>query len=143
MTTIHRATSSGSLETAEKALRAAIHAWSHPGRVMDAPVREFVTVSRQPGAGAISFSHRLAARLNRGGGSDWSAWDRELVGKLIAPETFSLTVNSAEVSVEELVESVVSVIRTRERKARCAWEGREGSGELSDSCVAGVERALR
>ena len=46
--------------------------------------RVFITVSRQPGAGAISFSHRLAERLNQDGQGDWSAWDRELVKKVSA-----------------------------------------------------------
>jgi hypothetical protein len=41
-----------------------------------------VTVSRQPGAGAISFSHRLADRLNQCGLDHWSAWDRELVERV-------------------------------------------------------------
>ena len=52
-----------------------------PRPVTERPERVFVTVSRQPGAGAISFSHRLAERLNQDGQGDWSAWDRELVEK--------------------------------------------------------------
>src|ERR1700722_3521994 len=83
MTPSIRATSNTSVEVAEKALRAAIHLWSHPseGRATEAAAREFVTVSRQPGAGAVSFSHRLAERLNRGGVSDWAAGGRGLGGK--------------------------------------------------------------
>jgi cytidylate kinase len=60
------------------------------------PPPVFVTVSREPGAGAITFSHRLAERLNAlmpardvepgGGPPAWSAWDRELVEK-VAQET--------------------------------------------------------
>jgi hypothetical protein len=76
------------LEPAERTLRAAIHTWNHDaGRpVTERPQRVFVTVSRQPGAGAISFSHRLAERLNRDGQGDWSAWDRELVAKVSAEQ---------------------------------------------------------
>lgn len=51
--------------------------------------RVFVTVSRQPGAGTISFSHRLAERLNQDGQNDWSAWDRELVEKVSAEHGIS------------------------------------------------------
>jgi cytidylate kinase len=71
-------------EPAERALRAAIHTWNHDAKqpAIERPERVFVTVSRQPGAGAISFSHRLAERLNQNGPSDWSAWDRELVAKV-------------------------------------------------------------
>lgn len=70
------------LQPAEKVLKAAVHFWTHPP---DAQLpRVFVTVSRQPGAGAISFSHRLAARLNEEGQDAWTAWDRELVEKVSA-----------------------------------------------------------
>jgi hypothetical protein len=74
------------LEPAERTLRAAIHTWNHAAArpVAERPKRVFITVSRQPGAGAISFSHRLAERLNQDGQGDWSAWDRELVKKVSA-----------------------------------------------------------
>jgi cytidylate kinase len=73
------------LESAEKVLKAAMHLWKQPtGRGAEISPPVFVTVSRQPGAGAISFSHKLAERLNATGPADWSAWDRELVEKVSA-----------------------------------------------------------
>lgn len=78
--------SASQLEPAEKILKGAIHSWNHPGdeRSTEQQARVFITVSRQPGAGAISFSHRLAERLNQDDQKDWSAWDRELVDKVSA-----------------------------------------------------------
>jgi cytidylate kinase len=78
--------SASQLEPAEKILKGAIHSWNHPGdeRSTEQQARVFITVSRQPGAGAISFSHRLAERLNQDDQKDWSAWDRELVEKVSA-----------------------------------------------------------
>lgn len=73
-------------QAAEKTLQAAIHAWNHPARSGGNAPRAFVTVSREPGAGGVTFSHRLAARLNAEDGADWSAWDRELVEKVSAEE---------------------------------------------------------
>jgi cytidylate kinase len=77
---------------AEKILRAALHSLGNPGDHRTAEYRQtpedqepvFVTVSRQPGAGAVSFSHRLAKRLNERGTDHWLAWDRELVEKVSA-----------------------------------------------------------
>jgi hypothetical protein len=45
------------------------------------PTSDFITVSRQAGAGGRSFASRLAERLNAGEPSKrpWSVWDRELV----------------------------------------------------------------
>ena len=84
MNTQHCTISGSRLAAAEKALAASLHYWSN-ARVHDsvpgAP-RVFVTVSRQPGAGGVSFSHRLAQRLNAAGDGDWSAWDRELVERV-------------------------------------------------------------
>ncbi len=76
------------LEPAERTLRAAIHTWNHDAArpMTERSERVFVTVSRQPGAGAISFSHRLAERLHQDGQGDWSAWDRELVKKVSAEQ---------------------------------------------------------
>jgi cytidylate kinase-like protein len=74
------------IEPAEKVLRTAIDTWNvgiGKGGIGQRP-RVFVTVSREPGAGALSFSHRLAERLNADGEGDWSAWDRELVEKVSA-----------------------------------------------------------
>lgn len=72
------------LTAAEKTLNTAIQTWNDSFRSKSAEqaVRPFLTVSRQPGAGAILFSHRLAAHLNQNGDRDWSAWDRELVEKV-------------------------------------------------------------
>jgi len=73
------------LDAAEKVLKAAVHFWTRPAeRGKEEEDRVFVTVSRQPGAGAISFSHKLAERLNQEGLGEWSAWDRELVEKVSA-----------------------------------------------------------
>jgi len=53
------------------------HAGEHGARV-------FVTVSREPGAGALPFANKLAERLNESGSGDWTTWDRELVEKIAA-----------------------------------------------------------
>ena len=83
MSTQNSRLSEARLVNAERSLRAAIQVWNHPGETLRRP-RTFVTVSRQPGAGGISFSHQLAQRLNDEGEGDWSAWDRELVEKVSA-----------------------------------------------------------
>lgn len=72
------------LEAAERALKAAVQTWNFEpsASAIMRPTRAFVTVSRQPGAGAISFSHRLAERLRSEGQEDWRAWDRELIEKV-------------------------------------------------------------
>ena len=74
------------VQAAEKTLKTAIQSWNHPFGLSrtEQKAQVFVTVSRQPGAGAISFSHRLAERLNQDGQNDWSAWDSELVEKVSA-----------------------------------------------------------
>lgn len=74
------------IDPAAKTLKAAIYSWNQGAErpLAEQDARVFVTVSRQPGAGAISFSHRLAERLNRDDPGDWSAWDRELVEKVSA-----------------------------------------------------------
>ncbi len=77
---IHSGTSQ--FAAAEKTLNAALRSWTHPAEPKARKTRTFVTVSRQPGAGAVSFSHQLAKRLNEEGQGDWSAWDRELVEKV-------------------------------------------------------------
>jgi hypothetical protein len=66
------------IEPAEKVLRTAIDTRNigiGKGGIGRRP-RVFVTVSREPGAGALSFSHRLAGQLNADGEGDWLAWDR-------------------------------------------------------------------
>jgi len=86
MTTRFSQLSGSRLDPAEKILKAAIHSWNNPIEPNAAARRAsaFVTVSRQPGA--ISFSHRLADRLNQEGQGDWSAWDRELVERVSAEQ---------------------------------------------------------
>jgi hypothetical protein len=85
MTALRGSTSAVRLDVASKILEAALHSWTHgPAPAAPAVPRTFVTVSRQPGAGGITFSHRLAQRLNAGGADDWSAWDRELVERVAA-----------------------------------------------------------
>ena len=78
------------------AVTAGQYSMAHEAEHKPAPKPEslppvFVTVSREPGAGGITFSHRLAERLNAltggrevapGGPPAWSAWDRELVEKV-------------------------------------------------------------
>jgi cytidylate kinase len=76
------------LEPAEKILRAALHSWQKSSEQAERRRRVFVTVSRQPGAGGITFSHQLAERLNQEAkfklDADWAAWDHELVEKVSA-----------------------------------------------------------
>jgi cytidylate kinase len=70
--------------TAEAVLKAALYSFSRANRHGGAKpvVRAYVTVSRQPGASAHLFSHRLAERLNGLPGGDWTAWDNELFDKV-------------------------------------------------------------
>ena len=103
------------VQTAEKTLKAAIHSWNHPAerRTTEQQTRVFVTVSRQPGAGAISFSHRLAARLNQDGQNDWSAWDSELVEKVsaehgIAKEIIEMIPNRHHNWLDELLQGFIA-----------------------------------
>jgi cytidylate kinase len=105
-----------SLEPAETILRCALHSWNHPEDrpVIPLPARAFVTVSRQPGAGAITFSHRLAERLNSdkevtGEQADWSAWDRELVQKVseetgVAKEIIEMMPNRRNTWMDDLLQ---------------------------------------
>jgi cytidylate kinase len=44
--------------------------------------RAFITVSRQAGAGGVTFSHRLAQRLSELASAHWTAWDHELVDEV-------------------------------------------------------------
>jgi cytidylate kinase len=100
------------LEPAEKILKAAIHSWTNPaGPPLESKPRVFVTVARQPGAGAVTFSHRLAARLNREGEGDWSAWDRELVERVsvehgIARDIIEMIPNRHRNWLEEFLQSL-------------------------------------
>jgi len=76
------------LQPALSILKAAIYDWNNPpGACTKTIVPAFVTVSREPYAGGISFSHHLAARLNEiESANQWSAWDHELVEKVSASE---------------------------------------------------------
>ncbi len=62
------------------------------------PVVPFITISREPGAGAWQLTERLVERLNQvdPGPVPWSGWDRELVEKVAADHNLS----------KELVESL-------------------------------------
>ena len=76
----------GDLDTGRAVLKAAFRVLEQPaGKAGDqaAPVRGFVTISRQPGAGAFALAQYLAERLNLDGG-DWTAWDHELIDKVSA-----------------------------------------------------------
>lgn len=106
-------TSAARLESAEKLLAAALHLWSESReRSGSKRLRAFVTVSRQPGAGGISFSHQLAERLNRDGVTDWAAWDSELVEKVSAEHGISKKIiesiaNRQRNWLDEIVQSFV------------------------------------
>jgi hypothetical protein len=90
MTTHYNRIPGAHLDPAAKVLQAALHSWTRGAQeAAPPPPRAFVTVSRQPGAGGISFSHRLAQSLNATGDNDWSAWDRELVEKVSAEHNIS------------------------------------------------------
>jgi cytidylate kinase len=78
------------LGTAEKVLTSALHVWTREQEnSAEGAIRSSVTVSRQPGAGGNTLSHRLAARLNQENEQDWSAWDRELIDKVAAEHNLS------------------------------------------------------
>jgi cytidylate kinase len=89
-----------------------MHSWTHSADASaDKGPRIFVTVSRQPGAGAVSFSHRLAERLNKDGRGGWSAWDRELVEKVssehgIAKDLIDAIPNRHHSWLDDLLESI-------------------------------------
>jgi hypothetical protein len=75
--------SSAVAHPAHAAVHAALHEFGNPpNRDIAERPRVFVTVSREPGAGALSFSHRLAERLNQQTDAGWTAWDQELVEKV-------------------------------------------------------------
>jgi cytidylate kinase len=82
------------IDAAANDLKAAIYSLSNPNpklaRADGAPI--FVTVSRQAGAGAISFSHRLAERLSAEDDAKWSAWDHELVEKVSSEHGISRSI---------------------------------------------------
>ncbi|WP_428938092.1 AAA family ATPase [Fontivita pretiosa] len=50
------------------------------------PPEPFITISRQPGAGALTLAHQLADALNAElpGDRPWTCWDRELIEKVAA-----------------------------------------------------------
>jgi CMP/dCMP kinase len=85
MSTQHLNWTGTDVRSGQGILKAALHTLTNPkAGALRRPVRAFVTVSRQPGAGGIHFSHRLAERLNFEGEGDWSAWEQELVDKVSA-----------------------------------------------------------
>jgi hypothetical protein len=55
------------------------------------PATPFVTVSRQPGAGAWSFAQEFVAAMNASdpAAPQWTCWDRELVEKVAADHHLS------------------------------------------------------
>jgi len=68
---------------ASAALKSALHRYVDPHveqKREGSPV--FITVSREPGAGAVTLSHQLAKRLSDITGATWSAWDRELIDRV-------------------------------------------------------------
>lgn len=78
-------------------LSAALYAWNHPRHAggTEPPVRPFVTISREPGAGAVSLSRLLVERLNEQPGGDWTAWDSELFGRMSAFQSVEADVMEA------------------------------------------------
>ena len=90
--TVRSTYSSGSdLETAVTVLRAALV--RPPHRSTNAAAQTFVTVSREAGAGGLSFSHRLAVRLNElPVRAPWMVWDHELAEKVSAEHGIAQTV---------------------------------------------------
>ena len=72
-------------ETARAVLKAALFCWDRERRAgwVKPPLRAFVTVSRQPGAGGRHFSQRLVERLNSLPCGDWTAWDHQLFSKVL------------------------------------------------------------
>ena len=118
MSTRYSPLSASQLEPAEKLLEFAIRSWNPPGerKTAERPARVFVTVCRQPGAGAISFSHKLTERLNQheeeeGGQKDWSAWDRELVQKVseetgVAKQIIEMMPNRRNTWLDDLLRGV-------------------------------------
>jgi cytidylate kinase len=86
MSTEDEYTPTSNIERAEAILKAAIYSWNLLDREKRTshPAPLFLTVSKQPGIDAGSFSHRLAQRLSEVEGADWFAWDRELIDKVSA-----------------------------------------------------------
>jgi cytidylate kinase len=67
-----------------------------PAKVLIGPVSKpvfpFVTISREPGAGALGVGHKLVEILNAELGDDeqkWTCWDREIVEKVAADHNLS------------------------------------------------------
>jgi cytidylate kinase len=58
----------------------------HGGPKSPKPPKPFVTISRQPGAGAWTLAQRLVERLNAldPGDPPWTCWEKELVEKVAA-----------------------------------------------------------
>lgn len=57
-----------------------------------APTQPFITISREPGAGARTLARRLADALNSsdvGQNHPWTLWDRELVEKVASDHNLS------------------------------------------------------
>jgi len=80
------------LEPAGKVIHAALQDWGRGSMSRAGGNRQvFVTISRQPGAGAVPFSHRLAERLHEDfrRGPEWSVWDHELIERVAAEEGIS------------------------------------------------------
>jgi cytidylate kinase len=70
-----------------RATKSDIEHAEHGGRkAPEPPPRPFVTISRQPGAGAWTLAQRLIERLNAQAPGDppWSCWEKELVEKVAA-----------------------------------------------------------
>jgi cytidylate kinase len=86
MSTEDEYTPSSKIERAEAILKAAIYSWNLLDRENRASHRPplFITVTKQLGVDAGSFSHRLAQRLGEIEVANWFAWDRELIEKVSA-----------------------------------------------------------
>ena len=88
----------GSISVSEhiRPILAAIQTVPVPGRPVSGPgsaeaAPPFITVSRQPGAGAWKVAHEFVDAMNAADpdGPRWTWWDRELVEKVAADHHFS------------------------------------------------------
>jgi len=103
------------LEPAVRIAKVAIESWSRSAvaKATHEHVKVFVTVNRQPGVGAVSFSHKLAQRLKHDGQGDWSPWNRELAEKVSAEHGIAKSIiEMIETRRDNWVEDLMQTIST-------------------------------
>jgi hypothetical protein len=64
--------------------------------------------------------HNAAARIVKIDQRRAEFYRRYWPGKRVAPQTFTMTLNSAELSVDEMLQVVLPLVRSRENSERCA-----------------------